>query len=101
MPFPPLPSSTEARQRLAQYRSRVETVGIPQLKQDLLRVTLRKTEPRQGFDEDQIAALGARIPLGRIGRPEEIAAIAVFLASDAASFIIGEVIHANGGEYMA
>ncbi len=38
-------------------------------------------------------------PLGRIGRPEEIAALAAFLASDDASFVVGQVISPNGGLY--
>ena len=40
------------------------------------------------------------IPLGRIGRPEEIGEVVAFMATDAASFIIGETIHVNGGLYM-
>lgn len=38
-----------------------------------------------------------RTPLGRFGRPSDIGELAVFLASDAASFITGELIHASGG----
>ena len=38
--------------------------------------------------------------LGRIGRPEEIAMVALFLASDDASFVIGQVISPNGGVYL-
>jgi 3-oxoacyl-[acyl-carrier protein] reductase len=44
--------------------------------------------------------LRSGIPLGRIGRPEEIGEVVAFLATDAASFIIGETIHVNGGLYM-
>lgn len=40
------------------------------------------------------------IPLGRIGQPEDVANVAVFLASDRASFITGQTIHVNGGEAM-
>lgn len=41
------------------------------------------------------------IPAGRIGRPEEIASTAVFLASDQASFFYGQVLGPNGGAHMA
>jgi 3-oxoacyl-[acyl-carrier protein] reductase len=40
------------------------------------------------------------IPLGRIGRPEEIGEVVAFMATDAASFIVGETVHVNGGLYM-
>ncbi len=39
----------------------------------------------------------SRTPMGRIGRPEEIAGIAVFLASDDSSYVTGQVIYADGG----
>ena len=42
-------------------------------------------------------AIASKIPLGRTGKPEEIANVIGFLASDAASYIIGEVIVASGG----
>lgn len=41
-----------------------------------------------------------QIPLARIGRPEEVAALAVFLAGPGASFITGQIIGANGGSVM-
>ncbi|MDA0997847.1 MAG: acetoacetyl-CoA reductase [Proteobacteria bacterium] len=40
------------------------------------------------------------IPVGRLGEPDEIARCVVFLASDAAGFITGSTISANGGQYM-
>lgn len=42
-----------------------------------------------------------RIPLGRIGMPEDLVAAAIFLASDGASYITGQVIHINGGMVMS
>ena len=44
------------------------------------------------------AALGKTVPLGRIGDPDEIARAAVFLASEKASFITGQVLTADGGK---
>jgi NAD(P)-dependent dehydrogenase (short-subunit alcohol dehydrogenase family) len=58
-------------------------------------------QPRYGMTEAEIAARGATMPLGRIGRPEDIAEVAVFLASERAAFITGQVMHANGGVFMA
>mgnify|MGYP000884874909 FL=1 len=46
-------------------------------------------------------ALLAQTPLGRNGEPEETASVIAFLLSDAASFVHGEVIHINGGLFMA
>lgn len=40
------------------------------------------------------------VPLGRMGRPDEVAALAAFLASGLAGYITGEVVHINGGQYL-
>jgi NAD(P)-dependent dehydrogenase (short-subunit alcohol dehydrogenase family) len=39
------------------------------------------------------------IPMGRMGRPDEVAAVAAFLASDDASYFTGEILHPDGGYY--
>ena len=46
------------------------------------------------------AALAARIPAGRLGQPEDVAAAVCYLASEEASYITGQVIGVNGGMYM-
>jgi NAD(P)-dependent dehydrogenase (short-subunit alcohol dehydrogenase family) len=57
-------------------------------------------QPRYGMNEEEIAAGGRAIPLGRIAEPQEIASAAVFLASDNAGFITGQCLHVNGGGYF-
>jgi len=55
------------------------------------------TEMNAEFSEDDIAALCDETPLERIGSPDEIAKLIVYLSSDDASFITGQVISPNGG----
>ncbi len=50
---------------------------------------------------DVQAAIVSKIPLGRAGRPEDVANAVLYLASDLASFITGEVIEINGGAWFA
>ncbi|QOG21705.1 SDR family NAD(P)-dependent oxidoreductase [Bradyrhizobium sp. SEMIA] len=50
--------------------------------------------------EETEARHSGRIPLGRVGLPEDIAGLAVFLASPAASYMTGQVVHVNGGMLM-
>lgn len=52
------------------------------------------------FPEDKVASFGKQVPMGRAGQPEEIAPSYVFLASDDASYISGQIIHPNGGEVV-
>ena len=59
------------------------------------------TDMARELPEAQREALLANIPLGRLGKPEEIAAAVVFLAAEAGGYVTGETLHVNGGMYMA
>jgi NAD(P)-dependent dehydrogenase (short-subunit alcohol dehydrogenase family) len=52
------------------------------------------------FPPERLAEMVVATPLKRLGRPEEVASVIVFLASDAATFITGTSIDVNGGLYM-
>jgi 3-oxoacyl-[acyl-carrier protein] reductase len=58
------------------------------------------TDMTRDLDTSQTDALCQQIPAGRLGTPEDIAAGAVFLASDAAAYITGETLNINGGLAM-
>ena len=59
------------------------------------------TDMTRALTEAQREQIVARIPAGRLGSVDEIASLAVYLASDGAGYITGETIHVNGGMYMA
>ncbi len=52
------------------------------------------------LNEDQKSKLMGGIPAGRMGTSEEIAAAAVYLASEEAAYVTGQTLHVNGGMAM-
>ena len=59
-----------------------------------------ETPMTDALDESQKTWLLSRVPAGRLGQADEIAAAVVFLASDEASYITGATLHVNGGMAM-
>jgi NAD(P)-dependent dehydrogenase (short-subunit alcohol dehydrogenase family) len=57
-------------------------------------------QPRGEMNESELYAAGAHIPMGRIGRPEDIASVVAFLLSDDAGYMTGQAIAVNGGAIM-
>ena len=53
---------------------------------------------RDGLSEADLSSFVSQIPMGRLGSPEEVASVAVFLASDASSYITGATINVSGGQ---
>lgn len=52
------------------------------------------------FDAERVAKHGANVPMKRVGQPDEVAPCYVFLASNDASYMSGQVLHPNGGEVV-
>jgi 3-oxoacyl-[acyl-carrier protein] reductase len=59
------------------------------------------TDMTRALSVEQKQALLAQIPLGRLGQPDDVAAAVAYLASPAAGYITGAVLHVNGGMYLA
>jgi 3-oxoacyl-[acyl-carrier protein] reductase len=79
-----------AAKELARHGIRVNA-----LQPGLIRTPLTERMPAEIWDQKQ-----AEVPLGRAGEPEEVAAAALFLASDLSSYITGAVIEVSGGRFM-
>lgn len=82
-------TKTLARQ-LAPYGINVNTVSPHAI----------ETEMSAQWSEERRKEIIASIPLGRLGKPEDVAEAVLFLASDDASFITGEILDVNGGALM-
>ncbi|MBN9478078.1 MAG: NAD(P)-dependent oxidoreductase [Bordetella sp. SCN 67-23] len=52
------------------------------------------------FSAEEVSTFGSKVPMRRPGQPEEVAPCYVFLASDDASYMTGQVLHPNGGEII-
>lgn len=74
---------------LAPHDIRVNAIGPGTILTDMLKVVIANDEARR--------TILSRTPMGRIGDPAEVASVAVFLASDYASYLTGETIYPDGG----
>jgi 3-oxoacyl-[acyl-carrier protein] reductase len=73
---------------LAQYYIRVNAIAPGLTETDMM---------REGTPEDALENTLQRICMKRIGRPEEIASVVLFLASDLSSYMTGQVLRVDGG----
>jgi NAD(P)-dependent dehydrogenase (short-subunit alcohol dehydrogenase family) len=74
---------------LAPHGIRVNAIGPGSIMTEILKAVAN--------DKEAMRRILSRTPLGRIGKPEEVAAVAAFLASDDASYVTGETVFVDGG----
>lgn len=77
--------------------SLAQELGTSGIRVNCLAPGLIDTDMNKGFTAEEMDTLIGRIPLGRIGRPEDIAKAATFLISDRAGYITGQVLGVDGG----
>jgi NAD(P)-dependent dehydrogenase (short-subunit alcohol dehydrogenase family) len=83
---------------LGKYGIRVNAVNPGNTLTDRLQESLRLDAQKQGITEaEALRRNEERVPLGRLAKPEEVAAVVVFLASDQASYLTGAIIPMDGG----
>jgi len=84
----------------AMTRSLAREIGSRHITVNAVAPGFIETDMTADLGEEAHAQLTSQVPLGRLGQPEDIAAAVCFLASDAAAYITGQVLHVNGGMYM-
>jgi len=84
----------------AMTRSLAQEVGSRGITVNAIAPGFIATAMTDELGDDAKKSLETRIPLGRLGAPEDIAASVLFLAGEGGSYITGQVLHVNGGMYM-
>ncbi len=81
-------------------KSLAQEVGSREITVNCVAPGLVDTDMTRSLDEAQRAKLIERIPLGRLGSPQDVANAVAFLASPQAAYVTGATLHVNGGMYM-
>ena len=82
---------------IALTRSLARALGPDGIRVNAISPGITDTPMVASYTEEQKSAMKKRFPLGRFAQPEEIAEGAIYLISDKASFMTGEIMHINGG----
>ena len=80
-------------------KSLAREVGVRGITVNAIAPGFIETDMTGNLTEDQKDALSSQIPMNRLGMPSEVAEVALFLASEQASYITGQTIHVNGGMF--
>ena len=81
-------------------KSLAREVGVRGITVNAIAPGFIETDMTGNLPEDQKKALSSQIPMNRLGTPSEVAEVALFLASEQASYVTGQTIHVNGGMLM-
>ena len=84
----------------AMSRSLARELGSRNINVNCVAPGFIETDMTKEISEGNTDFLTSQIPLGRLGKPNEIAEVVNFLVSDQANYITGQTIHVNGGLYM-
>tara|TARA_B100001057_G_scaffold448684_1_gene489212 strand:+ start:2838 stop:3569 length:732 start_codon:yes stop_codon:yes gene_type:complete len=84
----------------AMSRSLARELGSRNINVNCVAPGFIETDMTKEISEGNEDFLSSQIPLGRLGKPNEIAEVVSFLASEQANYITGQTIHVNGGLYM-
>ena len=80
-------------------KSLAREVGVRGITVNAIAPGFIETDMTSSLPDIQKEALASQIPMGRLGTADEIAQVALFLASDGGSYITGQTLHVNGGMY--
>ena len=81
-------------------RSLAREVGSRNITVNCVAPGFIETDMTRGLSEEQVKRLTESIPLGRLGRVEDVAQAVLFLCSPAAAYVTGATLHVNGGMFM-
>ncbi|ALE02329.1 3-oxoacyl-ACP reductase FabG [Candidatus Pseudothioglobus singularis] len=80
-------------------KSLAREVGVRGITVNAIAPGFIETDMTDSLPDEQKDALASQIPMGRLGTPDEIAQVVLFLAGDSGSYITGQTLHVNGGMY--
>ena len=85
---------------ISMYKSLAQEVAKRNIRLNIIAPGFIKSPMTDKLTESQVNNILSKIPLNKLGSPEDIANMAVFLSSDEASYITGQTFHINGGMLM-